>query len=81
MKSRYLYGLTAIALGLSLSSAVAKPEFAVKHKLTCSYCHTMPPILNEAGEKFLDSGLKLTAPEKPARVPDRAKTPKSGKAG
>ena len=88
MKSRYLCRLSAFALCLALSlaaalatsPAAAKPAFSVKHKVTCSHCHTKPPILNDVGQKFLDSGFKLAVPEEPEKAPEGAKASKTDKA-
>jgi hypothetical protein len=49
----------ALIPGVWTSSAQAMPEFARKYSLSCSACHVAFPRLNQFGEHFAASNMKL----------------------
>jgi len=55
--------LIVASLGLMVPEAGAIPYFARKYDVRCSQCHSLPPVLNEFGQRFVVSGYKL--PELP----------------
>ena len=49
--------MTAVVLGLSATSALAKPEYTRKTTKGCAFCHQPPGYnLNEAGKYYADHG-------------------------
>ncbi len=47
-------------VGLSMSElALASPQFAREHKVRCTGCHELPPMLNENGLAFQANGYQL----------------------
>jgi hypothetical protein len=52
---------TPLALGLILfaANAQATPTFARQTGKTCSFCHSGPPRLNDAGVAFKNNGFLL----------------------
>ena len=49
--------LIGVTLGASKTDAM--PMFARKYSVTCDYCHTTIPRLNETGYKFRAAGFRL----------------------
>ena len=58
---RNALSMTPLALGLILSApnAQATPTFARQTGKTCSFCHSGPPRLNDAGVAFKNDGFLL----------------------
>ena len=58
---------TPLALGLILfaANAQATPTFARQTGKTCSFCHSGPPRLNDAGLAFKNNGFLLPDSNKP----------------
>jgi hypothetical protein len=55
------WALTVAMLGAP-SLVEGTPQFARTYRVDCSYCHSLPPRLNERGLNFLAAGYRL-APE------------------
>jgi len=59
------------AVGIAVTAAgtaEATPQFARRHRVDCSYCHSAPPRLNELGLRFLLNGYRLDASPAPTRT-------------
>jgi hypothetical protein len=62
--------LLLFALTLVVPAAVeATPQFARKHRVDCSYCHSAPPRLNERGLAFLAAGYRFEANPPASTIP------------
>jgi hypothetical protein len=64
--------LGATVLVLATSAAYAKPPFAQKEGVKCTYCHTTPPQRNYRGNFYHDNGLSF------AGFDDAAEAKKAG---
>lgn len=64
--------LGAAALTLLSGVAYAKPPFAMKEGVKCTYCHTMPPQRNYRGNFYKANGLSF------AGFDDAAEAKKAG---
>jgi hypothetical protein len=63
----------ALAFILATSNAEATPAFARQTGKACSFCHSGPPRLNDAGVAFKNNGFLLPDSNKaPDRVPKDA---------
>jgi hypothetical protein len=69
--SRQPWWAAALVLMFLLGSpeAWAMPNFARKYGVSCAYCHTQIPVLNEAGYKFRAAGFRL--PEEIGKSDDK----------
>ncbi|MBM3820181.1 MAG: hypothetical protein FJW14_14350, partial [Acidimicrobiia bacterium] len=52
----------AAAVVATPSVAEGTPQFARAYRVDCSYCHSLPPRLNERGLNFLAAGYRLPEP-------------------
>lgn len=58
----------AVVTTIGAPVAEATPQFARRHQVDCSYCHSGPPRLNEQGLRFLLAGYQLPAGPAPSRT-------------
>ncbi len=61
------------ALVLIASDLEATPNFARKHQLACTQCHSAWPLLNQFGRTFKENGYRLD--REPVEVVDGQETP------
>jgi len=64
--------LGATVLAVLAGTAQAKPPFAQKEGVKCTYCHTTPPMRNYRGNFYHDNGLSF------AGFDDAAEAKKAG---
>lgn len=57
--------IIAVAVAAVPTVADATPQFARKHRVDCSSCHSVPPRLNERGLRFLAAGYRFE-PDEPS---------------
>jgi len=63
--------LLPVIAGLWPATSAAMPEFARKYDMSCAACHSAIPQLNQFGEHFRDSNMKLpTWRDKTAKTGD-----------
>lgn len=70
MRVRHLTVVAALAACLtSVRPVDATPQFTRVYRVDCSYCHSLPPRLNEQGLRFLADGYRLEGMPRMTTVP------------
>ena len=53
------WAVAMIVIAAATDTAHAIPQYARKHNLQCTACHTVPPMLNARGQDFWQRGYRL----------------------
>ena len=59
----------AVAILAGPATVEATPQFARAYRVECSYCHSLPPRLNERGLNFLAAGYRFESEPRSFTIP------------
>jgi hypothetical protein len=68
-KTQVILGALVGLSGFAPSVSEATPQFARTYRVDCSYCHSLPPRLNEQGLEFLARGYRIDQTESSRTLP------------